>query len=91
MKMDLGGPSTFGTRTRASKSGKTMRGSFPCHALVARSEGTVCSEESMTEMQIIMSDRISLHRFPQASHSFHNTATKEYVDLLSHIIMVADK
>jgi pimeloyl-ACP methyl ester carboxylesterase len=69
---------------------KTMGGSFPCHVLVAGSEGTVCSEESITEMQTIMGDRMRLHRFPQASHSIHNTATKEYMDLLSHIITVAD-
>ena len=70
---------------------KTMGGSFPCHVLVAGSEGTVCSAESITEMQTIMGDRMTLHRFPQASHSIHNTATKEYMDLLSHIIIVAEK
>ena len=65
--------------------------SLPCRLLVPGSDGTVCSEESITEMQTIMSDRMSLDRFPQASHSIHNTATKEYMDLLSHIIIVADK
>jgi len=48
---------------------KSMGGSFPCHVLVAGSEGTVCSEESIKEMQTIMGDRMRLHRFPQASHS----------------------
>jgi pimeloyl-ACP methyl ester carboxylesterase len=69
---------------------KSMGGSFPCHVLVAGSEGTVCSEKSIQEMQTIMGDRMRLHRFPQASHSIHNTATKEYMDLLSQIIIVAD-
>jgi hypothetical protein len=70
---------------------KTAGGSFPCHVLVAGSEGTVCSEESTTEMQTIMGDRMRLHWFPQASHRTHIAATKEYMDLLSHIFIVADK
>jgi pimeloyl-ACP methyl ester carboxylesterase len=70
---------------------KCMGGSFPCHVLMAGSEGTVCSEGSIDEMQTAMGDRMRLHRFPHASHSIHNTATKEYMDLLSHIIIVADK
>jgi pimeloyl-ACP methyl ester carboxylesterase len=77
--------------TKGEQDWKSMGGSFPCHVLVAGSEGTVCSEESIKEMQTIMGDRMRLHRFPEASHSIHNTATKEYMDLLSQIITVADK
>ena len=70
---------------------KTTGGSFPCHVLLAGSEGMVCSEETTTEMQTIMGDRMRRNQFHQASHSIHNTATKEYLDLLSHIFMVANK
>lgn len=62
---------------------------IPCHVLVAGTEGTVCSDDSIQEMQDIMGNQLTVHRFPTAGHSIHSTASEEYLALVNDIILAA--
>eukprot|EP00591_Stephanopyxis_turris_P005063 CAMPEP_0195516174 /NCGR_PEP_ID=MMETSP0794_2-20130614/6981_1 /TAXON_ID=515487 /ORGANISM="Stephanopyxis turris, Strain CCMP 815" /LENGTH=300 /DNA_ID=CAMNT_0040644701 /DNA_START=92 /DNA_END=994 /DNA_ORIENTATION=- len=58
---------------------------FPCHLMVAGA-GTICSEESVKEMQDIMGHRLDVHRFPRGTHSIHNSVQDEFLDVMEKII-----
>ena len=62
---------------------------IPCHVLVAGAEGTVCRDDSIQEMQDIMGNQLTVHRFPTAGHSIHSTASEEYLALVNDIIRAA--
>ncbi len=64
--------------------------SFPCHIMVAGTQGTVCDNYSILKMQQIMKKhndfRMILHRYNFANHSIHNSAKKEFLKDLRNII-----
>lgn len=61
--------------------------SFPCHLMVAGVDGTVCDAQSVKRMQDIMGrKRLTVHEYPDAGHSIHNTARDEYMATLNNII-----
>lgn len=74
-------------QTLATQS-STSSQKIPVHVLVAGTEGTVCSEESLQEMRKILAaeDQLTIHRFPTAGHSIHSTAPDEYMAVLRNII-----
>lgn len=59
---------------------------IPCHILVANEEGTVCKEESIQDMKQRLKNHATVHRFPTAGHSIHNTASEEFLATLSVIL-----
>ena len=60
--------------------------SFPVHLMVAGSEGTVCNEESVQQMKAILGDQLKIHRYPEAGHSIHSSATEEFLKTMESII-----
>ena len=64
---------------------------FPCHVMVANSEGTVCDNDSIFQMQNIMNVerkdlRMILHRYDYANHSIHNSERKMFMKDLEWIV-----
>mmetsp|Transcript_4374 Transcript_4374/g.6415 ORF Transcript_4374/g.6415 Transcript_4374/m.6415 type:complete len:339 (-) Transcript_4374:124-1140(-) len=66
---------------------------FPCHVMVAGSQGTVCDNESVWKMQKIMKEmsdfRMFIHRYKDATHSIHNSDRKKFLNDLNGIIYTA--
>lgn len=64
---------------------------FPCHIMVAGDDGTVCDEDSIGRMKEMFgtSLNIILHRYPNATHSIHNSDQKKYLLDLKEIIRTA--
>lgn len=60
--------------------------SFPCHVLVAGERGTVCSEGSVQEMKAILGGRLTIHRYPAATHSIHSSAREEFLRTVETIV-----
>lgn len=62
---------------------------FPVHVMVAGEDGTVCIEESIKEMEQILGDKLTIHRYPKAGHSIHSTTATEFQETLENIILQA--
>lgn len=61
--------------------------SFPCHVMVADDDLTICDPKSIDKMQSIMgNDRLTVHTYPGASHSIHNSAHKDFISDLTNIL-----
>lgn len=59
---------------------------FPVHVLVAGKEGTVCIEDSIQEMKLILGNDLTVHRYPEAGHSIHSTAAEKFQENIKSII-----
>lgn len=65
---------------------------FPIHVMVADSTMTVCDEESIWEMKKTMKEYerfMSMHRYKGATHSIHNSKSKEFLADINAIIRAA--
>jgi pimeloyl-ACP methyl ester carboxylesterase len=60
--------------------------SLPCHIMVAGTTGTVCFEESISEMKEILGDQLSIHRYPDAGHSIHSSDKEKFLSTMEQII-----
>jgi pimeloyl-ACP methyl ester carboxylesterase len=59
---------------------------FPVHVLVAGEAQTICREESLQDMKEILGNRLTIHRFTNASHSIHSSAREEYLETIRDIV-----
>ena len=65
---------------------------FPIHVMVADKDMTVCDENSLWDMKIVMKEKekfMVMHRYKNATHSIHNSSSKEFLKDLRSIIRAA--
>ena len=65
---------------------------FPIHIMVADKDMTVCDENSLWDMKIVMKEKekfMVMHRYKNATHSIHNSSSKEFLKDLRSIIRAA--
>jgi pimeloyl-ACP methyl ester carboxylesterase len=67
----------------------TATNTVPCHVLVAGAEGTVCFDDSIDEMKTILGDQLTVHRYPDAGHSIHNSVPQEFCKTMEEILRTA--
>ena len=61
--------------------------SFPCHVMVADDDLTICDPKSIDKMKSIMgNDRLTVHTYPGASHSIHNSAHTDFISDIKNIL-----
>ncbi len=65
--------------------------SFPIHLMISDPTMTVCFEDSITLMKSLIEDsssptRLTIHRYPGATHSIHNSAAQKFTADLKDII-----
>lgn len=65
---------------------------FPIHVMVADKDKTVCDENSLWAMKIVMKRAgkfLVMHRYKNATHSIHNSSSKDFLKDLISIIRAA--
>mmetsp|Transcript_4314 Transcript_4314/g.6574 ORF Transcript_4314/g.6574 Transcript_4314/m.6574 type:complete len:366 (-) Transcript_4314:24-1121(-) len=65
---------------------------FPIHVMVADKDMTVCDENSIWDMKIVMTEKgkfMVMHRYKNATHSIHNSSSKDFLKDLRSIIRAA--
>jgi len=83
--------------TSSSSSSSKRTTPIPCHVMVASKDHTICRPQSIHKMQQIMNDNnnnnhhntinlMTVHHYPDATHSIHNSAHSQFISDLIQII-----